>query len=290
MAYQPKSYRKFLAGAAAVAVVAPVVAPVASLAAVSFPDVTESTTHSEAIYALVEAGIIKGNTDGTFAPNAEIKRGDAAVMIARALNLLDGKIPATTVTDLTNSNATTQEAVAKLVNKGIVSGFLDSTFRPDEPVKREQMAKYIANAYDLKLGDGVTNFADVDSKSALAVYVDAIAEAGITIGKTDGTFGFGDKLKRADFSAMVYRAENLKVAAPAVKSVSAINANQVEVKFNKAVEKSTVLDGSNVVQNITFSPVGTATVAGGLTGSLSADGKTLTITAWKTLSLVVIQL
>ena len=29
MAYQPKSYRKFIAGAAAVAVVAPVAAPVA---------------------------------------------------------------------------------------------------------------------------------------------------------------------------------------------------------------------------------------------------------------------
>ena len=40
MAYQPKSYRKFIAGAAVAAVVAPVVAPVAGLAAVCFPDVT----------------------------------------------------------------------------------------------------------------------------------------------------------------------------------------------------------------------------------------------------------
>ena len=59
--------------------------------AASFPDVTEKTTHAEAILALVDAGIIKGNTDGTFKPDAQIKRGDAAVMIARALNLLDGK-------------------------------------------------------------------------------------------------------------------------------------------------------------------------------------------------------
>ena len=152
-------------------------------------------------------------------------------MIARALNLLDGTIPATTVTDLTNSNATTQEAVAKLVNKGIVSGFLDKTFRPDETVKREQMAKYIANAYDLKLGDGVTDFADVDSKSALAVYVDAIAEAGITIGKTDGTFGFGDKLKRADFSAMVYRAENLEEVVSGVSVVEATYDDDTKDQF-----------------------------------------------------------
>ena len=43
MAYQPKSYRKFIAGAAAVAVVAPMVAPVASLAATKFTDVKENT-------------------------------------------------------------------------------------------------------------------------------------------------------------------------------------------------------------------------------------------------------
>ena len=221
------SYRKFFASAAAVAVVAPVVAPVVSMAA-SFPDVTEKTTHAEAILALVDAGIIKGNTDGTFKPDAQIKRGDAAVMIARALKLLDGNIPTTTVTDLGNSNAVTQEAVAKLVNKGIVSGYPDKTFRPNETVTRGQMAKYVANASKLPLGDGQTNFSDVDSASDLAKYIDAIAEAGITKGNTNGTFGFGDNLKRGDFAAMVYRVENLK-GAPEIESVVAKNTNQVEL-------------------------------------------------------------
>ena len=278
------SYRKFIASAAAVAVVAPVVAPVVSMAA-SFPDVTEKTTHAEAILALVDAGIIKGNTDGTFKPDAQIKRGDAAVMVARALKLLDGTIPATTVTDLGNSNAVTQEAVAKLVNKGIVSGFTDKTFRPNETVTRGQMAKYIANAYQLPLGDGKTNFPDVDSSSDLAKYIDAIAEVGITKGKTDGTFGFGDNLKRGDFSAMVYRAENLKVA-PAVKGVIAINATQVEVKFNKAVDPASLFtDGKSGAFKATVTLTTLDTVASGsLTGTLSADGKTLTVTSQNPLS------
>ena len=84
---------------------------------------------------------------------------------------------------------------------------------------------------NLELGDGVTDFADVDSKSALAVYVDAIAEAGITIGKTDGTFGFGDKLKRADFSAMVYRAENLEEAVSGVSVVEATYDDDTKDQF-----------------------------------------------------------
>ena len=55
MAYQPKSYRKFIAGAAAVAVVAPVVAPVASLAAVNFSDVEGQ--YVDAVEFLVSKGI-----------------------------------------------------------------------------------------------------------------------------------------------------------------------------------------------------------------------------------------
>lgn len=64
----------------------------------------------------------------------------------------------------------------------------------------------------------------------------------------------------------------------------AINAKEVEVKFNKAVDKDTVLDGTGNVLNITLTAVGTATNAGGLTGTLSADGKTLTILATNTFS------
>ncbi|MFJ7639523.1 Ig-like domain-containing protein [Peribacillus sp. NPDC097225] len=66
---------------------------------------------------------------------------------------------------------------------------------------------------------------------------------------------------------------------PKVKNVSAVNAKEVEIKFNKAIKKSTVLNGSNEVQNISFSPVGNATNPSTLTGSLSADGKTLTVSA-----------
>ena len=63
MAYQPKSYRKFIAGAAAVAVVAPVVAPVASLAATNFTDVEGQYVH--AVEFLASKGI-QGYGNGIF--------------------------------------------------------------------------------------------------------------------------------------------------------------------------------------------------------------------------------
>ena len=45
--------------------------------------------------------------------------------------------------------------------------------------------------------------------AVLAPYVAAIAEAGITIGKKDGTFGYHDLLNRGDFAAMIHRAQNI---------------------------------------------------------------------------------
>jgi hypothetical protein len=49
--------------------------------------------------------------------------------------------------------------------------------------------------------------------------------------------------------------------------ISAINAKEVQINFSTPVTKASVLTGS-AVQNITFSPVGTATAPGALTGSL----------------------
>lgn len=251
MAYQPKSYRKFIAGAAAAAVIAPAVAPVGVFAAdVELTDI-DGHRHEEAIRALVAEGIINGFPDGEFKPDVEIKRGDAAVMIARALDLLDGKnIPETNLTDLGEVNKVTQEAIAKLVDAGIVSGFKDGSFKPNNHITRGEMAKMIAEAYDLPLGDGETDFSDVSATQTLAKYVDAIAEVGITQGYEDGSFGYADNIKRGDFAKFVYNAENLEIA---VQSVSVINEKTLELTGTglKALKAEDVTLAGNVVASVT---------------------------------------
>lgn len=86
--------------------------------------------------------------------------------------------------------------------------------------------------------------------------------------------------------------EAIKIAPPVentselkVESISAINGSQVEIKFNKAVDKSTVITGSgltaNLNSNISIVAVAPTTVNPTVVPgkvSLSEDGKTLTIT------------
>ena len=72
----------------------------------------------------------------------------------------------------------------------------------------------------------------------------------------------------------------------AVVSVSAINATQLEVKFNKAVDKDTLIadaNGTFVANTVSLTALDGA-AHGGITGSLSDDGVTLKITAANALS------
>ena len=140
----------------------------------------------------------------------ESLRGEAAILTARALGILDGKnIPANPFKDVTENQAA-YEAIVKLADKGIVSGFTNDTFKPYETVTRAQVAKYVALAYGYEPTDGITKFPDVNENAALAAYIDVLADAGIIEGKANGNFGYNDALRRADFSGIVNRAEQAK--------------------------------------------------------------------------------
>ena len=55
-------------------------------------------------------------------------------------------------TDLTNSSVETQKAVDKLVELGILNGYIDNTFRPDDSINRAEFAKVASLALSQKTG------------------------------------------------------------------------------------------------------------------------------------------
>lgn len=264
-----KSYRKFIAGAATAAVVASSFAGVAGAA--SFSDVNSDTTHQEGILALVDAGIIKGYEDGTFRPYASITRGEAAIMTARALGILDGKnIPANPFKDV-SENQVAYEAIVKLAKKGIVSGFTNDTFKPYETVTRGQVAKYVALAYGYEPADGITKFPDVNENAALAPYVDILADAGIIEGKANGNFGYNDALRRADFSGIVHRAEQAKIKPDVKKAVKITAADDKGNKLTNGDSKTYTVKVTN--PNAPDQPVAGATVNITFKENLNTNGK-----------------
>lgn len=198
MAYQPKSYKKFVATAATATLVASAVAPTAF--ADHFTDV--SLPYADAVNYLVDNNIAQGVTATEYGTGLSIKRGDAAVMIANALGLDMTNAPDAGFTDL---NSRIDDAVNALVAAGVVSGKTPFTFAPNDNITRQEMAKIIANAYDLQAGDTVNEFVDVNSN--WDGFVDALLANGITFGKTATTFASTADVTRGEFALFIYRAE-----------------------------------------------------------------------------------
>lgn len=91
--------------------------------------------------------ILGGTGSGLFNPDAEITRAEFAALMVRALGLRSdgGKLVFTDVkaSDWYNENVRTAQAY------GLITGFEDSTFRPNEKITREQAMVIAAKAMEI---------------------------------------------------------------------------------------------------------------------------------------------
>ena len=103
----------------------------------------------DAISTATSYGIVNGFADGTFAPGKYITREQAAVMIAKAINLnkKPGKI---TFKDSARISAWAKDAVVLMVNNGIITGNPDKTFNPKSKATRAEAVSIIINALKYK--------------------------------------------------------------------------------------------------------------------------------------------
>jgi len=117
-----------------------------SLGSSSFPDVGPGP-FSGHIERIAELGIATGYPDGTFRPANPISRGEMAVMLMRALDLPpvahSGRF-----TDVADGLFFTG-AVEAIAASGITTGCGGGRFCPFDQVLRDQMASFIARAFDL---------------------------------------------------------------------------------------------------------------------------------------------
>lgn len=73
-----------------------------------------------------------------------------------------------------------------LACQGVISGYADGTFRPNNTITRGQVAKIISNAAGLSSDPGSQRFEDVPPASTFFVYVQRLANLGIVSGYSCG--------------------------------------------------------------------------------------------------------
>ncbi|MDG0814571.1 NHL domain-containing protein [Cohnella rhizosphaerae] len=157
--------------------------------------------------------VINGVSDTIFAPNADMTRAEFAAIIVRGLGLRLGEGTASYLD--VSSDAWYASAVRTASAYGLVSGYPDGTFRPDEKLTREQAMAVIAKAMRLTglttlNGDAdatgtLSAFADVGQAGAWAL--DSIAstvKAGLVTGQ-GGKLMPKDNVSRAEVATLIQR-------------------------------------------------------------------------------------
>ncbi|MEK4886208.1 S-layer homology domain-containing protein [Bacillus sp. FSL W8-0223] len=235
MAYQPKSYRKFVATAATATLVATAVTPAFAAENLPFNDVNKN--YEKAVSELYSKGIVKGVSKTEFGTYKTLKRGDAAVIIARALELDTKNAPDAGFKDV---NSKIKGAVNALVAKGIISGVSKDKFDPESSLTRGQMAKILVNSYPvLKDASKETPFKDLTAD--FKPYIEALYGAGITGGTSDTTYGTTQKITRGDFAKLLYKAMNYK-KVDSIKAIDDITVDEgTKLEDVKLPEKVTVV-------------------------------------------------
>jgi len=101
-------------------------------------------THESNINRLVEAGITVGFSDGTFRPYEVVSRAQMGSFLARAMGL--EPLSGSRFTDVSGPHAGNINAIAEA---GVTLGCTkDGTrFCPNDPVRRDQMASFLARAF-----------------------------------------------------------------------------------------------------------------------------------------------
>lgn len=168
-----------------------------------FKDISVNNVYKKEIQYLVDNNLINGYPDGTFKPDLALNRGQAAVLLTRALGLSTKDVPNPGFSDL-STKSTYYGAVAAIVQAGIMSGTGDGKYEPGKPLTRAQMAKILVEAYKLT-GTTSTKFKDVSTKHWAYDYIHTLAANEITTGYEDNTYKPSQEVSRVHFSLFLYR-------------------------------------------------------------------------------------
>lgn len=147
---------------------------------------------------------IMGYPDGTVQPEGEITRAEACTIFFRLLTDSSRDYYFSKTNDYTDVNAGDwfNNAISTLSNAGIVTGYNDGTFRPNQPITRGEMAKIIANFANLN--KGTKSFTDLSGHWSKS-YVELAAGNGWIAGYPDGSFRPDQKITRAETVTMINR-------------------------------------------------------------------------------------
>lgn len=175
----------------------------------SFTDVDQTQWYHEGVDFVVETGMMIGTGDNKFDPHGVTSRA----MIVTILYRLEGE-PAVTganpFSDVKNGTWYTDAVIWAEAN-GIVDGYGNGRFGPEDNITREQLAKIMYSyakhkGYNVSARTSLASFSDADNVSSWAVEEMKWAVAvGLVNGMGDGTLAPQGNAERCQVAAIFMR-------------------------------------------------------------------------------------
>jgi hypothetical protein len=166
---------------------------------------TDTASHwaDATVGIFVKLGVVNGYQDGTFHPNASMTRAEFATVISKVFDL-SSTATGNTLSDVSGHWA--EASIRTLKDKGLISGYLDGTFKPNHEISRSETIAIISKIIDLNGVESAasSNFSDLDN-AWNKDQIQKAAAAGIISGTGNGEFLPNKQASRAEALTMVLR-------------------------------------------------------------------------------------
>ncbi|HUW10454.1 MAG TPA: S-layer homology domain-containing protein, partial [Anaerolineae bacterium] len=183
----------------------------------SFPDVPLDFWAYEHIEGCIAAGVVAGYDDARYHGDWAVTRGQMAVFISRSLAGGEGNVPEFTDTPTFSDVPEGYWALKHVeyaVDRGVVAGYDDGTYRPEELVDRGQMAVFVARAREwVGIDDDMTTapelFPDVPAGFWAGTAVQVCVDNDVVYGYDDGYYHPEYVVTRDQMAVFIARAFRL---------------------------------------------------------------------------------
>lgn len=176
-----------------------------------FIDVPAGAWYEDGVRYVYQNGLMAGTSATTFGPDVTTTRG----MIATILWRLEGspQVDYAMAFDDVAANSWYAEAIRWAASEGIVSGYGDGKFGPDDIITREQMAAMLYRyaqykGYDVSMGEdtNILSYTDFEDLSEYAIpAMQWAVGAGIISGTSESTLGPRGNASRAQVAVILTR-------------------------------------------------------------------------------------
>ncbi|WP_259347385.1 S-layer homology domain-containing protein [Bacillus sp. ME78] len=175
-----------------------------------FNDVPQDHWSFNAITDLANKNIVAGYGNGIFGFGDNITRGQVARMIYNYLKPTDDPNVKNPFTDVKGHMF--EKEILSLSKAGIMSGYGDGNFGPDNILTREQLAAVLTRAFNLK-ATATTTFKDVEKNYWATNAISALQENKIAAGTGNNMFEPKMVVTREQYAQFLYNAINMKEKA-----------------------------------------------------------------------------